>query len=107
MANKAVGEWMPILGAGKASKMKAVPMAILDEAHAQKIHGQSLDRLRQRGGLSAYELILNLEKILPIGRRPSLDDEAVLEAIVRERLDSKKVEDGDTSDLFVMEGVRE
>lgn len=38
----------------------------LDESHAEKLHGQSLERLAQRGGLDPVEIYWNLHK-LPFG----------------------------------------
>lgn len=35
------------------------PTELLNEAWAYRIHGQSLDRLNQRGGMSPYEIYLN------------------------------------------------
>ncbi len=43
-------EWMPILGSPLAVKM-----SVLSEAQAMKNHGQTLKRLRERGGISLHE----------------------------------------------------
>lgn len=45
-------KWMPIMGTGLA-----VRMDLLDERQAQINHGQSLDRLAERGGLGADEAL--------------------------------------------------
>lgn len=42
---------------------KKVPFAMLSERWAQRIHSQTLSRLNERGGMSPYELILNIEKV--------------------------------------------
>ena len=40
---------------------KEVPMSLLSERWAQRNHGQSLDQLNERGGMSAIELVCNIE----------------------------------------------
>lgn len=42
--------------------IQEVPMEMLDEDHAIKIHSQSLGELNDRGGMSYQELVMNLEK---------------------------------------------
>lgn len=41
---------------------KEIPMDILDEEWAYKLHHQTLKRLNERGGLHPQEMILNIEK---------------------------------------------
>lgn len=41
----------------------AIPNDILNKEWADKIHGQSLERLNERGGLSVIELIMNLKRL--------------------------------------------
>lgn len=61
---------MPILGSviSRFNGMKcgaiplSVPMAWLDEAHAQRIHGQTLKRLKERGGLGYDEVVGNITR---------------------------------------------
>lgn len=50
-------EYMPIMGTGLA-----VRMGLLNEEQAQRNHYQSLDRLAQRGGLSACEALAICER---------------------------------------------
>lgn len=50
-------EWMPLLGT-----CLAVRMDFLHEDQAQKNHGQSLERLAQRGGLSPTEALAIAER---------------------------------------------
>ena len=45
-------DWMPLLGTMKGLAMR---MDLLNETQAQRNHGQSLDRLAERGGLGASE----------------------------------------------------
>lgn len=40
-----------------------IPISMLMERGAQRNHGQTLQRLAQRGGLGAYEIIANLDGI--------------------------------------------
>lgn len=47
-------EFMPIMG---SELLKAIPLAMLDEANAQANHGQTLERLAQRGGLGVTEAL--------------------------------------------------
>jgi hypothetical protein len=54
-------EKMPVLGSD--SKLLAfVPMEILNEEWAQKNHGQSLSRLKERGGLCLSEIAAIIDK---------------------------------------------
>lgn len=41
----------------------SVPWSTLDEAHAYKIHGQTLSRLAERGGLDVKEIYINYYKL--------------------------------------------
>lgn len=50
-------KWMPLMGTGLA-----VRMDMLDEAQAQRNHGQSLERLAERGGLGADEALAIAER---------------------------------------------
>lgn len=45
---------MPIMS---SKYLNSMPMAMLSEKQAQKNHGQSLDRLAERGGLSPSEAL--------------------------------------------------
>lgn len=47
-----VAQWMPILGT-----CLGIPMELLDERRARINHRQSLDRLKERGGLSLSEAV--------------------------------------------------
>lgn len=49
--------YMPLLGCGLAIRMD-----ILNEAQAQKNHGQSLQRLAERGGLSPDEALAIVQR---------------------------------------------
>ena len=42
---------------------KKVPDNLLSEDQAQKNHGQTLNRLNERGGMGAYEIMCNIHKI--------------------------------------------
>lgn len=50
-------EWMPLMGTGLA-----VRMSMLNEAQARLNHGQSLERLAERGGLGADEALAIAER---------------------------------------------
>jgi len=41
---------------------KSIPMDLLNEEQAQINHGQSLDRLNQRGGMGILEILDNIYK---------------------------------------------
>lgn len=51
------GDWMPLMGTGLAIRFD-----VLNEAQAQRNHGQSLKRLRERGGLGPDEALAIAEK---------------------------------------------
>lgn len=51
--------WMPLLGAGRGM---AVRMDLLNEQQAQRNHGQTLERLAERGGLSPCEAVAIAER---------------------------------------------
>lgn len=51
-----MGRWFPILGTPFAIKR-----SMLNEAQAQRNHGQTLDRLAERGGLSPNEAWANTD----------------------------------------------
>lgn len=53
--------WMPLLD----YKPLALPAALLDEAQAMKNHGQTLQRLAERGGLSLDEAACIAARIRP------------------------------------------
>jgi len=60
---------------------KEVPMGLLNEAQAQINHGQTLDRLNQRGGLCPIEMVCNIEKRkYPFGEKPK--DEEYIEKLI-------------------------
>lgn len=42
---------------------KTVPFSLLNEDWAQNIHGQTLDRLAERGGMSPDEIVMNMSRI--------------------------------------------
>ena len=50
-------KWMPLMGTGLA-----VRMDMLNEAQARVNHGQSLERLAERGGLGADEALAIAER---------------------------------------------
>lgn len=54
-----------------------VPYALLSEDQAEKNHGQTLDRLNERGGLSAGEALANIyrQRLHPMAM--SSDEECV------------------------------
>lgn len=41
----------------------AAALAALDDAWAQRVHGQTLERLAKRGGLSPVEIAMNLMRV--------------------------------------------
>lgn len=51
--------WMPLLGPGRGM---AVRMDLLDARQAQVNHGQTLERLAERGGLSPCEAVALAER---------------------------------------------
>jgi hypothetical protein len=42
---------------------KSLPDDLFNEEWAQKIHGQTLKRLNERGGLGIIEMIVNIKKL--------------------------------------------
>lgn len=54
---------MPIMGSPGALKLPPIPWGIIapHEMQAQTNHGQTLDRLRERGGLDPTEAVAILE----------------------------------------------
>ena len=68
-----------------------VPMRILNEEMAQRIHGQSLQRLAEPGGMSPLEIMININKA-----RMTISDEAAVLAI-REHLRNLQEGVGDTT----------
>jgi len=57
-------EYMPILSVDRRHPgcPQQVPMDLLDEATAQQNHGQTLKRLKERGGLGVHEAIAIIRK---------------------------------------------
>lgn len=57
-------EYMPILSVDTSHKdcPKQIPMAMLDEQTAQYNHGQSLQKLKSRGGLGVHEALAIIDK---------------------------------------------
>jgi len=58
----------PVLG-GRDGDPKAVQWGRLSNEWALKLHGQSLERLAERGGLSPLEIWWNVHH-LPFGSKP-------------------------------------
>lgn len=50
------GKWMPLQG-----HHLAIPFYVLNEQRAQTNHGQSLERLADRGGLGPFEALAIME----------------------------------------------
>lgn len=71
-------KYMKILGRVFEGLPAKVPMSILSEEWAQKIHRQTLNRLNERGGLCPAEIYLNINKI-DSGSYPS--DSVITESI--------------------------
>lgn len=69
-------ETMPILGRPGLS----VPMGMLDENHAQIVHRQSLARLKERGGLSPTEILVNMDRVRRRKAGPNDEDEVLMRA---------------------------
>lgn len=63
-------KWMPLMGTGLAVRFE-----ILDEEQAMRNHGQTLDRLAARGGLSPDEA-------LSIARRKNYERKAAAGALL-------------------------
>lgn len=53
-------ETMPIMS---SKHLKSMPMAMLDNNQAQKNHGQTLDRLAERGGLAPSEALAIMDGV--------------------------------------------
>ena len=53
----------PVLHADRDKCAKEIPFFLLDAKWAMKLHYQTLERLAERGGLSAYEIALNYNKL--------------------------------------------
>lgn len=73
---------MPIMG---AALLAEIPWAMIapHEDQAQRNHGQSLERLAQRGGLGASEAINILEGRRFGSAKPRIENEAYLINLVR------------------------
>lgn len=57
-----VTEMMPVLGKTENTPSE-VPFALLDRGHAQRIHSQTLEGLRSRGGLCIQEIAGNMKRL--------------------------------------------
>ena len=44
---------------------KEIPFGMLSEKMAMSIHGQTLQKLNSRGGMTPFELVANIEKVNP------------------------------------------
>jgi len=51
----------PILQSGPTM---FIDLSLLSDQWAQKVHGQSLARLAERGGLSPVEVVMNIKRIM-------------------------------------------
>lgn len=51
---------MPIMG---SKHLNSMPMALLDNNQAKKNHGQTLDRLAERGGICPVEALAIMDKV--------------------------------------------
>lgn len=59
------------------------PTECLSEKWAQKVHGQSLARLDERGGMSPQEIFVNLNKLdLRLDQWAKLDEHECLEFLL-------------------------
>ena len=80
---------MPIMG---ATLLKEIPWAFISphEAQARRNHGQTLERLAQRGGLGASEVIDIVKGVRCGTHRPCIDNEQWLVAAVSQwRIDTQ------------------
>ena len=66
-------EHMPIC----YSTIKEVPMVMLDNSHALKNHNQTLKRLKERKGISAWEAVAIIDG-LPLFPIPKEDQDPIL-----------------------------
>ncbi|UBM12817.1 hypothetical protein [Cupriavidus metallidurans] len=84
---------MPIMGSALLSE---IPFAMIapHEAQAQRNHGQSLERLAQRGGLAACEALDIIEGRRWGSAKPCIENERYLITKVRAWLAAKSVEIG-------------
>lgn len=55
----------PVLNAKRDGCAEYVPWDKIDAKWAMKLHGQTLERLAERGGLCAYEIACNWNKLKP------------------------------------------
>lgn len=53
---------------------KSVPDSLLNERWASRIHGQTLARLNERGGMSIKEILMNIEQKQFDYKPESIDD---------------------------------
>ena len=60
---------------------KSFPDEIFNEDWAQKIHGQTLKRLNERGGLGIIEMIVNIKK-LPYSAFKNYDINKAVEELI-------------------------
>jgi hypothetical protein len=70
MADDSERDKMPIRVGHYPIVLMALPFGILSEEHAKHLHGQSLARLAERGGLSPHEAICHLRHIGLWDREP-------------------------------------
>lgn len=85
----------PIMGEKYGSKAGYVPIAFMKqyEAQAQHNHGQTLERLSQRGGLCPSEAMWLVEGVKWRGKEYSSEGAAwiILKAAVRTWLDAREL----------------
>jgi len=49
----------------RGQEIVSVPWSLLNDEHARRVHGQSLEELAGRGGLSPGEILLNMTRQRP------------------------------------------
>lgn len=63
-----------------------IPDSFFDENWADKIHGQTLKRLNERGGLAPVEMICNIEKLTAKEYYHQLETKELTEEIAIKKL---------------------
>lgn len=98
------GGWMPVQNRKKDSSLR-VPMNMMSEQRAQQNHcGQTLARLRERGGMSPFEILCNLNGAGLWDGVPTDQDEAILTARVEKWLKDVEASRPAVCHSFVRDG---
>ena len=70
----------PVLDASRFGCPPSIPWERLSEEWAQRLHGQSLERLALGGGLDPFEIAANVHKLTP-DEADSVSEEQCIEIV--------------------------